>query len=112
LLVEQADAQQVVPEMSAGPSLVLGDGTRGNGDGDMQLSCPTGVASIAADLDWLVITEQYGHRIKTSNIRTGALVCASSAKLGEGSMARDNLIAIARDNLIGQMEQWSNGHLR
>jgi hypothetical protein len=77
LLVEQADAQQVVPELSAEPSLVLGDGTAGAGD--MQLNCPTAAAFIGAHLDWLVTTEQLGHRIKISNIRTGALVC----KFGE-----------------------------
>jgi DNA-binding beta-propeller fold protein YncE len=77
LLVEQADAQQVVPELSAEPSLVLGDGTEG--DGDMQLNWPSGAAFIAARPDWLVTTEQGGHRIKISNIRTGALVC----KFGE-----------------------------
>jgi DNA-binding beta-propeller fold protein YncE len=77
LLVEQADAQQVVPELAVEPSLVLGDKT-GGGD-DMQLNCPLGVAFIAAHPDWLVTTEQFGHRIKISNIRTGALVC----KFGE-----------------------------
>jgi DNA-binding beta-propeller fold protein YncE len=73
LLVEQADAQQVVPELAAAPSLVLGDGTRGAGD--MQLNYPIGAAFIASHPDWLVTTEQHGHRIKISNIRTGALVC-------------------------------------
>jgi hypothetical protein len=77
LLVEQADAQQVVPELAAEPSLVLGDGT--GGGGDTQLNCPTGAAFIGAHPDWLVTTEQYGHRIKISNIRTGARVC----KFGE-----------------------------
>jgi DNA-binding beta-propeller fold protein YncE len=77
LLVEQADAQQVVPELSAEPSLVLGDGI--GGKGDMQLNCPTGAAFIGAHPDWLVTTEEDGHRIKISNIRTGALVC----KFGE-----------------------------
>jgi hypothetical protein len=77
LLVEQADAQQVVPELSAEPSLVLGDGTAG--DGDTQLNCPSGAAFIGAYPDWLVTTEQTGHRINISNIRTGALVC----KFGE-----------------------------
>jgi hypothetical protein len=72
LLVEQADAQQVVPELAAVPSLVLGDGTRG--DGDMQLNYPTAAAFIGAHPDWLVTIEQLGHRIKISNIRTGALV--------------------------------------
>jgi tripartite motif-containing protein 71 len=87
LLVEQADAQQVVPELAAQPSLVLGDGTRG--DGDTQLNYPTAAAFIAAHPDWLVTTEQDegaeqdGNRIKISNIRTGALVC-KFGKYGNG----------------------------
>jgi hypothetical protein len=81
LLVEQADAQQVVPELAVEPSLVLGDGT--NGDGDMHLNCPTDAAFIGAHPDWLVTTEGAGHRIKISNIRTGALVC-KFGEYGEG----------------------------
>jgi hypothetical protein len=77
LLVEQADAQQVVPELSAEPSMVLGDETPG--DGDTQLANPIDAAFIAAHPDWLVTAEQDGNRIKISNIRTGALVC----KFGE-----------------------------
>jgi DNA-binding beta-propeller fold protein YncE len=73
LLVEQADAQQVVPELSAEPSLVLGDGTAGAGN--TQLNYPLGAAFIAAHPDWLVTTEMGGCLIKISNIRTGALVC-------------------------------------
>jgi DNA-binding beta-propeller fold protein YncE len=82
LLVEQADAQQVVPELAAEPSLVLGDGTEGAGD--KQFSCPYAAAFIGAHPDWLVTTEQFGHRIKISNIRTGALAC----KLGEQGTGR------------------------
>jgi hypothetical protein len=44
LLVEQADAQQVVPELATEPSLVLGDGTEGAGD--KQFSCPTAAVLI------------------------------------------------------------------
>jgi hypothetical protein len=73
LLVEQADAQQVVPELSVEPSLVLGDGTWG--DGDTPVNHPLGAAFIGAHPDWLVVADQGGHRIKISNIRTGALVC-------------------------------------
>jgi DNA-binding beta-propeller fold protein YncE len=79
--VEQADAQQVVPELAVQPSLVLGDGTAGNGD--MQLNFPVGAAFIAAHPDWLVTTEGAGHRIKISNIRTGAQVC-KFGKYGKG----------------------------
>jgi hypothetical protein len=32
LLVEQADAQQLVPELAVEPSLVMGDGIDGDGD--------------------------------------------------------------------------------
>jgi tripartite motif-containing protein 2/3 len=81
LLVEQADAQQVVPELAAEPSMVLGDGT--SGDDNTQLNKPTGAAFIAAHPDWLVIAEQNGDRIKISNIRTGALVC-KFGEVGEG----------------------------
>jgi DNA-binding beta-propeller fold protein YncE len=81
LLVEQADAQQVVPELTVEPSMVLGDGT--NGDGDMHLNTPTDAAFIAAHPDWLVTTEFDAHCIKIRNIRTGALVC-KFGKYGEG----------------------------
>jgi DNA-binding beta-propeller fold protein YncE len=60
LLVEQADAQQVVPELSVEPGLVLGDGTRG--DGDTQFANPVGAAFIAAHPDWLVTTSSLEHR--------------------------------------------------
>jgi DNA-binding beta-propeller fold protein YncE len=81
LLVEQADAQQVVPELAAEPSLVLGDGT--TGDGDTQVIHSVGASFIGAHPDWLVTAEQLGHRIKISNIRTGALVC-KFGEYGEG----------------------------
>jgi DNA-binding beta-propeller fold protein YncE len=81
LLVEQADAQQVVPELAAEPSLVLGDGTEGYGD--TQLNKPSAAAFIGARPDWLVTVEMGGHRIKISNIRTGALVC-KFGKFGDG----------------------------
>jgi hypothetical protein len=83
LLVEQADAQQVVPELAVEPSLVLGDGA--GGDGDTQLANPAGASFIAAHPDWLVTTEMGGHRIKISNICTGALVCKFGKHgIGEG----------------------------
>jgi DNA-binding beta-propeller fold protein YncE len=73
LLLEQADAQSVVPLLLAGAGSVLGDGTEGNGD--HQLNEPLGLAFVPAHPEWLVITELGGHRVKISNIRTGALVC-------------------------------------
>jgi DNA-binding beta-propeller fold protein YncE len=94
LLVEQADMQQVVPELAAEPSLVLGDETQGartraamqrslQGASDTQFGNPLGVAFVAAHPDWLVTSELLGDRIKISNIRTGALVC-KFGEYGEG----------------------------
>jgi hypothetical protein len=100
LLVEQADAQQVVPELAAEPSMVLGDGTRGNGD--TQLANPTDASFIAAHPDWLVIVEQGGmggHRIKISNIRTGALVCKFGGMgNGEGQFYHPMGVAVTSES--------------
>jgi hypothetical protein len=97
LLVEQADAQQVVPELAAEPSLVLGDGT--GGAGDTQLANPTGAAFIGDHPDWLVTTEFDGHRIKISNIRTGALVCKFGEQgNGEGQLKYPSGVAATFDS--------------
>jgi hypothetical protein len=97
LLVEQADAQQVVPELSAEPSMVLGDGTRG--DGDTQLANSIGAAFIGAHPDWLVTTEFAGHRIKISNIRTGALLCKFGEQgSGEGQFEYPTGVAVTSDS--------------
>jgi sugar lactone lactonase YvrE len=111
LLVEQADAQQVVPELSAVPSMVLGDGTAG--DGDTQLDCPTGAAFIGAHPDWLVTVEQFGNRIKISNIRTGALVC-KFGEYGEGgeqfkypsgvAVTSDSSLVIVADSMNNRVQ--------
>ena len=77
LLVSKADAQQVVPELVAEAQMVLGDGTAGSDDG--QLNNPYAVAFVLGRPEWIVTTEFTGHRVKISNILTGALVC----KLGE-----------------------------
>jgi hypothetical protein len=87
LLVEQADAQQVVPELAVEPSLVLGHGTSGNGDMQLNYGYPTDASFIAAHPDWLVTTEIGEDRIKISNIRTGALVY----KFGEEGNGEENL---------------------
>jgi hypothetical protein len=79
LLVEQADAQQVVPELAVEPSLVLGDGTQGNGD--MQFNFPAGAAFIAAHPDWLVTTEQFGDIASRSATSALERWYASSASL-------------------------------
>jgi sugar lactone lactonase YvrE len=97
LLVEQADAQQVVPELAAEPSFVLGDGTQGNGD--TQLSNPLDAAFMGAHPDWLVTTEKMGNRIKISNIRTGALVCKfGEYGSGEGRFQYAMGVAVTSDS--------------
>jgi DNA-binding beta-propeller fold protein YncE len=99
LLVEQADAQQVVPELAAEPSMVLGDGT--DGDGDSQFANPAGAAFIAAYPDWLVTTEQDGHRITISNIRTGALVCKfGEFGKGEAQFCLPSGVAVTSDSSV------------
>jgi DNA-binding beta-propeller fold protein YncE len=107
LLVEQADAQQVVPELTAEPSLVLGDGTAGKGD--TQLGHPVGAAFIAAHPDWLVTVEQFGHRIKISNIRTGALVCKFGEEgSGEGKFHHSSGVAVTSDSSFVIVADCSN----
>jgi DNA-binding beta-propeller fold protein YncE len=107
LLVEQADAQQVVPELPAEPSLVLGDGT--GGAGDMQLNYPAGAAFIAAHPDWLVTTEMDGHRIKISNIRTGALVCKfGEYGKGAGDFSFPNGVAVTSDSSFVLVTDFGN----
>jgi hypothetical protein len=69
LLVQQADAQQVVPALTAEPEAVMGDGTYGG------LNNPSSVAFLPAHPDWIAVTEFEGHCIKISNIRTGMLIC-------------------------------------
>jgi tripartite motif-containing protein 2/3 len=97
LLVEQADAQQVVPELAVEPSMVLGDGTTGSGD--TQLNQPTDAAFIAAHPDWLVTADTAGHRIKISNIRTGALVCKIGEEgCGEGQFFYPYGVAVTSDS--------------
>jgi hypothetical protein len=83
LIVHDPDAQEVVPRLGAKADLVLGDGTRGDGNGQMWASF--GVAFVPAHPDWLVTTEFNSNRVKISNIRTGALIC----KFGEDGCSDD-----------------------
>jgi hypothetical protein len=111
LLVEQADAQQVVPELAVDPSMVLGDGTRG--DLDAQIRSPVGVTFIAAHPDWLVISEMDGHRIKISNIRTGALVCKFGGEGGgEGQFAYPYGVAVTSDSSFVIVADYGNNRVQ
>jgi DNA-binding beta-propeller fold protein YncE len=101
----------VVPELTAEPSLVLGDGTEG--DGDMQLDFPIGVAFIGAHPDWLVTTEMHGHRIKISNIRTGALVCKFGEEGGgEGQLLCPSGDVVTSDSSFVIVADFSNSHVQ
>jgi DNA-binding beta-propeller fold protein YncE len=105
LLVEQADAQQVVPELSAEPSMVLGDESS---EGSF-MKLPHGAAFIAAHPDWLVTTELSGHRIKISNIRTGALVCKFGEHgTGEGHFNYPVGVAVTSDSSFVIVADWMN----
>jgi DNA-binding beta-propeller fold protein YncE len=111
LLVEQADAQQVVPELTAEPSMILGEGTGEHGD--MHLNYPVGAAFIASHPDWLVTTEQLGHRIKIRNIRTGALVC----KFGEYGRSEGQLwypsgVAVTSDSSFVVVAESANNRVQ
>jgi hypothetical protein len=112
LMVHTPNAQEMIAGMAAKADIVLGDGTEGDGDG--QLSNPYGVAFVPAHPDWVVTTEYgnirtrattefggrgsngnirtefYGHRIKISNIRTGALIC----KFGSEEGRRDEMFSM------------------
>jgi hypothetical protein len=92
LLVEQADAQQVVPELAAEPSMVLGDGTVGNGD--TQLSTPLGAAFIGAHPDWLV----------PNKVDIASRSAASALERWSASSANE---APARDSFTAQLESRS-----
>jgi hypothetical protein len=111
LLVEQADAQQVVPELAVEPSLVLGDGTEG--DGDTQLNCPIDAAFIGDHPDWLVTIEQHGHCIKISNIRTGALVCKFGEEgYGEGDFICPSGVAVTSDSSFVVVADYFNNRVQ
>jgi hypothetical protein len=66
MLIEEADAQEVVPRLAAEADLVLSSWRSSND----QLITPRGVAFVPAHPDWVVTTEISGHRVKISNIRT------------------------------------------
>jgi DNA-binding beta-propeller fold protein YncE len=105
LLVEQADAQQVVPELA--PLAVHLHGTVGAVH--TQLSFPLGAAFIAAHSDWLVTTEFDGHRIKISNIRNGALVCKFGTEgNGEGQFKYPSGVAVTSNSSFVIVADLSN----
>jgi hypothetical protein len=68
-----------------------------------------GAAFIGAHPDWLVIAEQHGHRIKISNIRTGALVCEfDEFDKGEGQFNNPMGVAVTSDSSFVIVADWLN----
>jgi tripartite motif-containing protein 2/3 len=77
LLVQQADAQEVVPKVSRKADMIFGDGI--SGAADRQFIDSGAVAFIPAHPSWIVTSEYDGHRVKITDINTGELIC----KFGE-----------------------------
>jgi DNA-binding beta-propeller fold protein YncE len=97
MMLEEADAQEVVPRLAAEADLVLGDGTEGSGDS--QIHRPYGVAFVPAHPDWVVTAEINGDRVKISNIHTGALICKyGEIGSGEGQFSRAYGVAVTSDS--------------
>jgi hypothetical protein len=104
MMVEEADAQEVLPRLAAEADLVLGDGTAWIGDG--QLNNPSDVAFVPVHPDWVVTTELLGRRIKISNIRTGALICKFGGQFfGEGQFFG---VAVTTDSCFVIVVDWAN----
>jgi DNA-binding beta-propeller fold protein YncE len=91
--------------------MVLGDGMRG--DGDTQLTTPNSAAFIASHPDWLVTAEFSGHRIKISNIRTGALVCKFGEQgNGEGQFEYPTGVAVTSDSSFVVVTDYHNNRVQ
>jgi hypothetical protein len=98
LLVQEPDAQQVVPRLAAEADMTLGDGTPGQSDD--KLFMPFDAAFVPDHLEWLVTTESAGNRVKISNIHTGALVCKFGVGQGNacGQLNRPLGVAVTADS--------------
>jgi hypothetical protein len=81
LLVDKADAQQLVPEISVEMATPLDDDIKEDDDGQRYIHC--GVAFVPDHRDWLITTEQDGYRIKIFNIQTGSVIC-TFGEFGDG----------------------------
>jgi DNA-binding beta-propeller fold protein YncE len=111
MTVEEADAQEVVPRLASKADLVLGDGTTGNGDD--QLNNPRGVAFVPAHPNWVVTTECDGHCIKLSNICTGALICKFGQRgSGEGQFINPYGVAVTSDSSFVIVADYSNHRMK
>jgi hypothetical protein len=101
VLVEQEDAQAVVPGLAAEADLVLGNHHNHLTD-DSRFNYPAGIAFVPSHPDWLATTEYHNHRIKITNIRTGETIC-KWPKLGtdggiKGQLKHPGGIALTSDS--------------
>jgi DNA-binding beta-propeller fold protein YncE len=97
VLVEQADAQQIVPGLSKDSAVPL----RSTADSDVLLEDPIGVAFVPSKPNWLVITEIEGHRVKIVDIRTRNLICEIGEEgTGAGQFKGPWGIAISEDSSL------------
>jgi tripartite motif-containing protein 2/3 len=91
--------------------LVLGNGIAG--DGDAHFNRPLDAAFLAAHPDWLVTIEMSGHRIKISNIRTGALVCKfGELGQGEGQFDCPTGVAVTSNSAFVIVADYSNNRVQ
>jgi DNA-binding beta-propeller fold protein YncE len=123
MVVEEGNAQKVVPRLPAEADLMLGScrcgGTGdqhrvgGCGGTDGRLDTPRGVAFVPVHPDWIVTSEYYGHRVKISNISTGALICKLGEKgSGEGQFNFPWGVAVTSDSPFVIVPDSSNHRLK
>jgi DNA-binding beta-propeller fold protein YncE len=104
---EHADAKQVVLELVTKADLVLGNGTAGDSDG--QLDEPWGASFVPSHPEWLVTAEFGNERVKISHVWTGTLVCKLGEQGdGEGQFAGPSGIAVTADSSLILVAEYDN----
>jgi DNA-binding beta-propeller fold protein YncE len=99
LLIDKADAQQVVPDLAAKADRVLGKENSTQTSSPSNFHFPSGVAFVPAQPDWVVTTEFFNHRVKITNTCTGKLVCMFGEKgSGEGQFSSPWGCAVTADS--------------
>ena len=112
VLIEMPDAQVVVPGLPKQPTAVLGTGKAGTGRDD-QFDHPEGVAWVPSKPDWLITTEAGGHRLKVTDVRTGAMVCKFGQEgAGDGQFQHPKGVAITADSAYVVVADSGNDRLQ
>eukprot|EP00935_MAST-01C_sp_MAST-1C-sp1_P001288 g1288.t1 len=111
VLMEVADAQEVVPKRTARGAQVLGDGDAGYGDD--QFDEPRGAVWVPSHQEWLVTTETYSYRVKVINARTGAMICKfGNGGNGEGQFSGPWGVAITSDSSLVMVADQDNNRVQ